>query len=73
MRLKEKDKKEIKTAIYSMLDEYDDAIICMTEKHITWAGTPIELLGLTCQLIEHLGNGTNLTREIIKDSINKVI
>lgn len=71
MKLTKKEKKEAIERINEMMENFDDCIMCATEKHMIMAGTSLEMLRTACALIEKCVD--NIPRQIVRQVVDKAI
>lgn len=69
MKLNKKEKEEIKENVEKLLRDYEDTIICCTERGIVSAGTEIELLANICKIVDSFSKRSKLPKQVIKESI----
>lgn len=69
MKLNKKEKKEIRESVEKLLENYEDTIICCTERGIISAGTEIELLANICKIVDGFSKRSKLPKQVIKESI----
>ncbi|MDD6757344.1 MAG: hypothetical protein PUE33_04700 [bacterium] len=69
MKLNKKEKEEIAEEVGELLEDYEDTIICCTERRIISAGTEIELLANICKIVDSFSKRSKLPKQVIKESI----
>ena len=69
MKLNKKEKEEIAEKVGELLEDYEDTIICCTERGIISAGTEIEFLANICKIVDNFSKRSKLPKQVIKESI----